>query len=539
VKDAFGDITRFASRFSGATIVSRIVGLARDVVFAAWFGTGMAADAFNVAFLIPNLLRRVVGEGAAQAAVVPVYADTLEREGDREARVLGLKLAGVSIVVLVGVALLGVLLSSPIVRAYAFGWRDEPEKMALTIRLTRVLFPFVIFAGLTALAGAILNTRGRFTVPALAPAVLNLCFVGAAFALSPFFGSRPEDRIYGFALGALIGGLLGIVIQMPQMSRVGALGLPRVDFRDPRIRLVGRLMVPGFFGLAVTQINMFVDTFLATLLSEGSVTALRLANRLMLLPLGVFGIAIASASLPTLSGMAARRDFRELVKTYAFSFRLILFVLVPASIGLIVLRTPIVRLIYEHGAFTADRSTPMTAGALLFYSIGLFAYGGVKSSNQVFYALKDTRTPVVIGAVAMLVNVGLNLALMGPLGLNGLALATSLAAAANLVILMVLLHRRLGGLDGRVLLKSVSRILLAASIMGGVCVLVSWGLPRFIDQTRLVGQLVLVAGAVAAGLAVYWVVARALGIEELSVVAGVLGQRRSGGETGRRGDGEN
>jgi len=506
------------------------MGLVRDVVFAAWFGTGMAADAFNVAFLIPNLLRRVVGEGAAQAAVVPVYADTLTRKGEREATAFGLKLTGVAIVLLAGLALAGVLFASPIVRAYAFGWRDEPEKMALTIRLTRILFPFVVFAGLTALAGAILNTRGRFTIPALGPAVLNVSFVGAVVAFSPLYGPAPEDRIYGFALGALIGGVLQVLMQFPQLHRVGALGAPKLGFRDPGVRLVGRLMVPGFFGLAVTQINMFVDTFLATLLPEGSVTALRLANRLMLLPLGVFGIAVAAASLPTLSGMAARKAYDELVKTYAFTLRLILFVLVPAGVGLIVLRTPIVKLIYEHGAFTANRSTPMTAGALLFYSLGLFAYGGVKSSNQVFYALKDTRTPVVVGAVAMLVNVVLNLLLMGPLGLNGLALATSLAAASNLVILLVLLRRRFGHLDGPTVLASVWRIVLASGVMGGVCVSVAAMLPRWLDAGRLWGQISLVVVAVGAGLIVYWGVARLLGIEELGVVGGVL--------TGKRGSAE-
>ncbi len=513
-------------------MISRIMGLGRDVIFAAWFGTGMAADAFNVAFLIPNLLRRVVGEGAAQAAVVPVYADTLTRKGEMEAKVLGLRLTGVSIVLLIAIALAGILFASPIVRGYAFGWRGLPEKLDLTIRLTKVLFPFVVLAGLTALAGAILNTHRRFTVPALAPAVLNLCFVGAAFALSPFFGPRPEDRIYGFAIGALIGGLLGLAMQLPQLGRIGALGIPRINFRDPGVKLVGRLMIPGFFGLAVVQINMFVDTFLATMLPEGSVTALRLANRLMLLPLGVFGIAVASASLPTLSGMAARKDFRELIRTYAFSFRLILFVLVPASVGLMILRTPIVRLIYEHGAFTADWSTPMTAGALLFYSIGLFAYGGVKGSNQVFYALKDTRTPVVVGAVAMAVNVGLNLLLMGPLGLDGLALATSLAAASNLVILLVLLRRRLGSLDGWNVLGAVWKIVLASAAMGVVCALTASAAPRWINQTSLWGQVVLVGTAVAAGLMVYWGMARVLKIEELGVIAGAFRSRTAKTEQG-------
>ncbi len=513
-----------------ATTASRVMGLVRDVVFASWFGTGAAADAFNVAFLIPNLLRRVVGEGAAQAAVVPVYTDTLTRKGEGEARAFGLKLAGVAIILLVGLALVGVVFSSPIVRAYAFGWRDEPEKMALTIRLTRLLFPFVVFAGLTALAGAILNTRGRFTVPALAPAALNVCFVGALVAFSPLFGPAPEDRIYGFALGALIGGVLQLLMQLPQLRTVGALGVPRPDFRDPGVKWVGRLMIPGFFGLAVTQINMFVDTFLATMLPEGSVTALRLSNRLMLLPLGVFGIAVASASLPTLSGMAVRKAYDDLVRTYAFTLRLVLFVLIPAGVGLIVLRTPIVRLIYEHGAFSADRSTPMTAGALLFYTLGLFAYGGVKSSNQVFYALKDTRTPVVVGAVAMVVNVVLNLLLMGPLGLNGLALATSLAAASNLVILLVLLRRRFGHLDGAAVIGSVWRTLVASAVMGVACAAVAVFGPGWWNTGRLWGQLFLVVVAVGAGLAVYWGAARLLRIEELGVITGALTRRRGTSE---------
>jgi putative peptidoglycan lipid II flippase len=529
LKEAFGDITKFASRFSAATIASRVVGLGRDVMFAAWFGTGMAADAFNVAFLIPNLLRRVVGEGATQSAVVPIYADTLAHEGSEEAGRFARRLTAVSLVVLVAVAVVGVLLASPIVRLYALGWRDQPEKLALTIRLTRILFPFVVFAGLTAVVSSYLNTHQRFTLPALAPAVLNVCFVACALGLAPVFGPRPEDRIYGFTVGALVGGLLMWLMLVPQLRSVGASGIGPVDFKDRRIRLVGKLLVPGFFGLAVTQVNMFVDTLLATLLPEGSVTALRLANRLMLLPLGIFGVAVASASLPTLSGMAARKDYGAVARTYAFSLRLILFTLIPATVGLIVLRTPIVRVIYERGAFTADRSTPLTAGVLLYYSLGLFAYGTVKGSNQVFFALKDTRTPVIVGAVAMVMNVVLNLILMRSMGVNGLALATSISAAANVGILMGLIHRRLGTLDAGPLFDGLWRIVAAAAVMGVCCHAVAWGLARRLPHGVLWAQVATVGVAVGVGLAVYLAVARALRVEALGVVGEMLRSRRGGG----------
>jgi putative peptidoglycan lipid II flippase len=517
-------ITRSAGRVSGATVVSRILGLARDSVFAALFGTTYLADAFNVAFLIPNFLRRVLGEGTLNASYVPVYTQYLQRDGEERAVDLASKVFSVMAVVLGSVVVLGVIFAVPVVKTYAFGWRGSPDVFDLTVRLTRILFPYIFFVALAALAAGTLNSRGYFGLPALAPAFLNISLISAGVALMRLDLGDGVKMVVIFSVGALVGGVLQIGVQVPRLLATGHRLRFKPDFTDQGVRWIGRLMLPGMLAFAVTQINVLVDTLLATMLPEGSVTALRLGNRLAIQPLGIFGVAITTAALPTLSAHAAREDMSKLVDDFAFSLRLIMAFLIPSSVGLMVLARPIVRLLFERGEFSPTTSTPITSDALFYYALGLVAYGGVKALVQGFYSLKDTLTPmkVAIGTVGL--NVALDIVLVRYLGLIGLALATSVSSAAGFAVLSILLTRRLGDVRGRETLSAVIRLAVAAALMGGAVFAVSrWTEPTAVG---IWGKAAQVGLSIGAGLLVYTLAAAALRVSEVRFLIGMILLRR-------------
>jgi putative peptidoglycan lipid II flippase len=509
-----------AGRISAATLVSRVFGLVRDSFFAAIFGTTLFADAFNMAFVIPNFLRRVFGEGALNASYVPVYTHYLKTEGEKPAEELAVKVFSVLILVVGVIVVLGALLASPIVHVYAFGWRESPETMTLTIKLTRLLFPYLLFVSLSALAGGTLNSRGYFALPAFAPAFLNVALIaaGAIILLSPSGAS--ERSIVIFSIGALVGGVLQIVSQIPLLRKTGHKLKFEPDFRDPGVRWIGRLMVPGMLAFAVTQVNTLVDLLLATILPEGSVTALRLGNRVAVQPLGIFGIAITTAVLPTLSSHAARDDTGKLVEDFAFSMKLMLALLIPSTVVLLVLAKPIVRLLFERGEFTAASSTPKTVNALVFYSIGLFGYGGVKAVVQAFYSMKDTVTPMRIAIVSVILNVALDLALVRRIGLIGLAVATSATAITGFALLCWVLSRRMGGIKGREIWASVAKMLVASAPMAVGMFLVARALDPW--AVNVWGKLLQVGAASLAGLLLLVTASLALRAEEIIFIMRTL-----------------
>jgi putative peptidoglycan lipid II flippase len=517
-------IARSAGRVSGATFVSRVLGLVRDSVFAAFFGTSYFGDAFNIAFLIPNFLRRVIGEGTLQASYVPVYTQALHKEGEKRATDLAAKTFSVLIVVLSLAVLGGIVFAGPIVKTYAFGWKDSPQTFSLTVKLTRILFPYVFFVSLAALAGGTLNCRGYFGLPALAPAFLNISLIATAFTFMRMGPASGESMITRFSIGALVGGVLQIAVQVPRLLQTGHPVRFDPDFKDPGVRWIGRLMLPGVLAFAVTQINVLVDTLLATTLVEGSVTALRLGNRVAVQPLGIFGIAITTAVLPTLSAHAAKEDRAKLVEDFAFSERLILAFLIPSGIALMVLAIPVTRLLFERGEFTAERSTPMTAHALFYYALGLFSYGGVKAVVQAFYSMKDTVTPMKIAIVSVCLNIALNLILVRYLALIGLALATSVSSVVGFAILSVMLKRRLGDIRGREIWAAVVRILTASVVMGAVLYLVAHMLES--GAIDIWGKLIQVAAAGAAGLAAFIGLSFALKVKEVIFILEMVFGRR-------------
>lgn len=513
-------IARSAGRVSGATMVSRVLGLGRDAVFAALFGTSYVGDAYNVAFLIPNFLRRVFGEGALAAGFIPVYKHYLHREGEERARQLYVRIFSVLLLILAVVVVGGIAFSDIIVKVWAFGWRDQPETFALTVRLTKLLFPFILFVGISALSMVTLNSVNYFTIPALSPAMLNAVLMGAGVGLIRYFTGSPESAVLWFSLATLAGVIFQILVQLPLLLKTGHKPALDLNIRDEGVKWVGRLLLPSIIALAATQVNVLVDTLLATTLAEGSVTALRLGNRLSMQPLGIFVAAIATVTLPALSDHAAKEDIDLFMHDLSFAFKLTMTFMIPSTIAVLVMGKPIVRLFFERGEFTAARSTPMTSVTFICYSLGLVSYGGNKVITQAFYALKDTKTPVKIGVVVVVANVILNIVLVHILGLAGLALATTFSATIGFVLLGVTLRGRIGDIGLKSLLNMTAKVLVAALVMGAGMYQVSRYLEAY--TASLQGRLLQVGCAAGVGLLLLLGMSYILKAREVMFVVGML-----------------
>ncbi|MEW6516110.1 MAG: murein biosynthesis integral membrane protein MurJ [candidate division FCPU426 bacterium] len=478
-------VAKTAGLVSGLTMVSRIFGYIRDGLGGALLGAGLANDAYLAAFRIPNLLRDLFAEGALSSAFIPTFTATAVREGQERAWRLASVVINAVAVVMLALVLLGEWGAPGLVRAIVPGFSAIPEKMELTVRLTRILLPFLGFISLAAVLMGILNSREQFGPPAFAPVMLNLAMIAAGIFICPLFGDRPEEQVMGWAWGALAGGLLQMAIQVPFVLKAGFRWQPLFDWRDPGLRRIVKLMLPAVAGLSVTQVNLFINTLIASFLPQGAVTYLYYGNRLMQLPLGVFGVAIATALLPVTSKHLAQGEQERFIETLSFGLRLLFLITIPAAVGLCVLSEPINRLLFEYGRFTPE-AVVAVAQASVIYTLGLVAYAGVKVVVPTFYALDEARVPVTAAVMAVAVNIVLNLALMGPLGFKGLALATALSAFVNFSYLLWRLRKRVGRLDGRRIIGSLARVCLAAGAMGflvwsgsrGWLPLAGAGLPR-------------------------------------------------------------
>lgn len=505
-------IAKAAGIVGGATLLSRIFGFIRDMVIAQFFGTGLATDAFFVAFRIPNLLRRLVGEGSVTTSFIPIYSEYLSQHSKEEGEELVNSSLGVLTLFLFLITALGVLLAPWIVRVMAYGFSGDIPKFELTVLLTRLMFPYIFFIGLFALAMGILNAWKVFTAPALAPVLLNVSMISCALIFYEWF----KAPISSLALGVVIGGLAQFLFQIPFLRRKGIRIRFRLNLSHPGVRRIALLMGPSVLGLAVTQLNVLVSTFLASYLPEGSISYLYYADRLLEFPMGVFAIAIATAVLPTMSEQAAQKDWKELKETLSFALRLVFFVTLPAMMGLIVLRLPILNLLFQRGAFTAH-STAMTAQALFYYSLGLAAFAGVRIIVPAFYSLQDMKTPVKVAFLALLANAGLGWILMVPLQHGGLALATSLAAAINFSTLVFFLKKRLGSIGAsailRSFLKSLASSLLMAAVIFLICSKGSWN-----QDGVTLEKIALLGGAIVAGILVYGGTCHLLGSQEFYFV---------------------
>jgi putative peptidoglycan lipid II flippase len=454
-------ITRAATTIGTGTLLSRILGFFRDMVIANFFGTGMVADAFFVAFRIPNLWRRLVGEGSLTISFIPVYTEYLTQRSEEETRKVthaAFTLAGVILLIL---TVLGIIFSPLLIKIVAPGFIQIPEKFELTVRLNKIIFPYLFFMGLFALCMGILNSYRHFFAPAVAPIFLNISIIVSVFLFYHTF----KVPVMTLALGVLAGGVIQFLFQIPFLWKRGITFRFSFNFRNPAIRRIGHLMVPGLIGTGLYQMNTFIDMIFASFLPSGSVSYLFFADRLIEFPLGIFAIAIGMASLPSFSGLASQGKMEELKKTLSFAFRLVSFISVPAMVGLIALKTPIVNLLFQRGLFDYS-ATEKTAFALLFYSVGLWAIAGSRIIAPAFYSLQDTWTPMKIALICLAANVILRAVLIFPFMHGGLALATSLSSTLNLILLFRKLGPKLGGIAIRKNIQSLLRIFLCSLPMG-------------------------------------------------------------------------
>ena len=428
----------------GMTLLSRVFGLIRDVVFARAFGAGPILDTFFIAFKIPNLLRRFFAEGAFSQAFVPVIGEYRERRTQEAVRALVAAAGGTLGGALLVVTVAGVLAAPVIIAIFAPGFLDEPDKFDLTVSMLRLTFPYLLFISLTALAGGILNTYGRFGPPAFTPVLLNLVLIAFALWVAPH-APRPGLAL---ALGVFIAGLAQLLFQLPFLAALRMLPRPRWAPRDEGVRRIGRLMLPAIFGSSVAQINLLFDTLIASFLVTGSITWLYMSDRLMEFPLGVFGIALSTVILPGLSRQHAQSSPLEFSSTMDWALRLAVVVGLPAAAGLFVLATPMLTTIFQYGEFSGG-DVEMSAYALMAYAAGLMGFILVKVFAPGFFARQDTRTPVRVAVIALIVNMALNVAFVVPMVIwefpaphMGLALATACSAFLNALLLYVGLRRR-------------------------------------------------------------------------------------------------
>jgi putative peptidoglycan lipid II flippase len=494
-------------------MTSRVLGVVREQVLAAVFGAGNAMDAYNVAYRIPNLVRDLFAEGAMSSAFVPTFTRCLTNEGKPEAwRLANLVINGL-LAITGTLVVLGILFAEPLAGLFAAAYRDVPGKMELTVFLTRLMLPFLIFVAVAAAVMGMLNSLHHFFVPALSPAMYNVATIACVVGLVPVMPMLGLPAIAAVAFGSLLGGCAQLALQWPVLRREGFRYRPLFDWRDEKLRRVLVLMGPGTVGLAATQVNVFVNTVLATGEGTGAVSWLNYAFRLMYLPIGLFGVSIATATLPAVSRHLAQDDRRTARNTVADGLSLMLVLNVPATIGLIALATPIVRLIFERGAFSSG-DTVATAAALQLYALGLVGYSIVRITSPVFYALGQNRTPVIVSVATVLINAALNTWLVGILGYQGLALGTSIAALFNAMVLTTLLRRRMGGLEGGRVVATLSRILVASALMGVAATAMDGWLEQVMPGSALLPQLIRLIASMGTAVGVLAAAAYALRVRE-------------------------
>lgn len=523
-----GAILRSSLVTGGLTVLSRIAGLVREQVRGYYLGTGMESDAFGIAATIPNMLRRLFAEGAMTAAFVPVFT-SIKVDGDRER--LSQFFSGfmtLLVLLMAGITLLGVVCAGPLIEYVFAGRFHEVEgKVELTIGLTKAMFPYLFLVSVAAIIQATLNSFRVFGPSAFTPVLLSVTNI----LVVVFFHDAFENAAWAFAVGFLLGGILQAAFQIPFLRGKGICFRPTLmGFKDQAIKEVARIFLPGVFSAGIYQINVTVSQVIAASLDPGSVASLQYSLRMQELVLGIFAVSVATVILPTMSEQVHRNEWDSLKGTLRFSISMLAFVTIPASVGLMILGTPIIRLLFEYGRFD-EHSTRMTVFALYFHSAGIFFIAMQRNVVQVFYAMKDMKTPSWIAAIVMVVNIGLSFGLAGPLRHGGIAAAGSISAIVNVMLLYAVLRKRIGRLGTRFLAGSLLRTCLSTFAMA--CVI---GLPYFIGFFESKGGLELAARllpVIGGGIIVYAVTAKFLGSQELSEFTLLIrrklgGKRRSG-----------
>jgi len=539
-------VARSAGIVSIAVMFSRVLGLAREVIFAKYFGAGFLYDAFLVGFRIPNILRDLFAEGALSAAFVKVFTDYQLKKSEAEAWQLASLIFNALAIVLSAITVIGILTAPYLVPLLARGF--SPEKAALAVTLTQIMFPFILLVALAAVAMGVLNTKGRFGVPASASTAFNIAAIvfglGFAFYLSGGVWETSSDKnlvpsaagqwaIIGMAIGTLIGGAFQLFIQIPSLLSVGFRFSPIVSFTDEGVRRVMRLMGPAIIGTSAVQVKVLVDTFVVSSI-DGGQSWLSYAFRLMQFPIGLFGVAIGTAAIPTLSRLASENNFTKFRSTLSDALKLVFLLTIPAACGLVVLGEPIIRLLYERGEFDAA-DTNMTAWALAAYSIGLTGYAAIKIVSPSFYALDDAKTPMYVSIASILVHVVVSFSMMRLLstvgvtserpngfGHVGVALATSTVALVNFFALTFLMRRRISGLNGREIFAAFIKIVIAAAAMALVCYASYYFLTNLLGEKTFVVKFIEVFVPIALGGAAFVVAAKILRVSEINKLFNTL-----------------
>ncbi len=529
--EAKSSVARSAAIMGIATFLSRIAGLVREQTFAYLFGAGKWTDAFNVAFKIPNLLRDLFAEGAMSAAFVPTFNGILQKEGKEKAFRLT-NLTFCTIFIIVGfLTLVGIIFSPYIVKILAPQFVEDPEKFAVTVTMTRIMFPFLLVISWAAISMGILNSLGEFFIPSVAPVFLNLSMILSGWLICPLTVKWNMPAITGMAIGAMLGGIMQFAVQLPSLLKKGWRFFCCLDFKDSGIRKIGKLMIPGTIGLAATQVNVAISTILATSQGDGAVSWISYAFRIMQLPIGIFGVAVAQATLPVISRQAASGDKEAMAGTLASSIRLSSFINLWACFACVALAEPVIRIIYQHGKFGID-DTLATTAVLRAYSLGLVFYALIKILGPAFYALEDTKIPVKASFISIGVSIFLSFALIKPFGYISLPFSSSVAAIVNAGYLFFVLQKRLGSFKKYSLSYNLIKIFIS-TLISGIATYFSYfyfsiyfgsffsnyGVGTFVNSA-----VSLCVGGIA-GLIVLYVVSRLMHIEEADKAAELILKR--------------
>lgn len=520
-------VVRSAGILGATTLLSRCLGLVREIIFASVFGVTWITDAFRVAYSIPYILRRLLGEGSMSAFLVPVLTDEMERGGKpsafrtaQTAYTLFFLVTTAVVIILVGGAPYVILVIAP-------GFKLNPETYDLAVNLARLMLPYMLLMMTSAMAMGVLNTFFKFTVPSLSPTVMNVCYLTALGVIVVFFAATPDEKkIYILAAGVLAGGVGSILLQAPSLWRLGFRYFPRFDFARPAVKQIAILMTPALFSIGVVRLNLLVATAAASIVGVGTVSLINYAERLVQFPLGVFGFSISNVILPQLSRQASRKDNEGLKDSLSFALRLALLAGIPCSVGLILLGEPLVRLVYEHGAFTAE-DTAAASVILTGFAVFLVGFLGAQIVTPVFYALKKPKEPIKAGVVTFVANLALTLILMWPLGGAGIALATSASAAVGTLFLLYRFRKLVGPIGARRIIRAALRFAAATVVMAVPITAVRLLIELYPGGLNAWAEGVAVLAGVAVAIPVYFGAARLLGSPEVGVFISILRRKKT------------
>jgi len=515
-------IARAAGFVMFATLIARILGFVREMVMYTWFGQSYATDAYNAAFSIPDLIYLLMVGGALSTAFIPVFSRYLANNEDDEAWQVASIVFNYSVLFSIILITFGVIYTRPLIMLLAPDL--PPNYINLTVLLTRVMFVQTFFMVLNGISMGILNSKQHFVTPALGSVLYNIGIIGIGIVMARQWG------IMAFSVGVVAGAILSFVVQIPTIMKSGMRYSFSFNYKHPGFKQILYLMAPVLLGLSVSQINLFITQNLASGLAEGSISALRLSQRIMQLPVGIFGTSIATVIFPTMTAQMARKEIPAFRRTFSLGLRATLLISIPAGVGLIALREPIVQLLFQQGQFTASNAHA-TATALLYYSVGLFAYSALQIMNRVFYSMEDTITPVIVAITSIGVNIGASLWLIKSMQHGGLALAFTIAGITNLLLLLIIFKWRLKSIDGVKILRSVVISTAASVAMYLVVQFVMSGLTPYLHWATKLNQLIMVSAGMGIGISVYAVIILLFRLEESQLVIDMLRKVLPGGKS--------